>query len=128
MAIGVNWQEIWGPVWGPVWQQETVEVIPPVIITDSLAGATNGSPYVFQLEAAGTTPIEWTVEDGDLPTGMTLSSDGIISGTCASDDTYTFTVRATNTAGFDEQELSIVVAAGSGSTSGCVVLFRRRRR
>ena len=43
-----------------------------------------GYPYAFKLQAVGgATPYAWAVTSGALPTGITLSSDGNLSGTTA---------------------------------------------
>ena len=38
-------------------------------------------PFSYQLRAAGTGPITWRVTNGTLPSGISLSSGGLISGT-----------------------------------------------
>lgn len=64
-----------------------------------------GSAYSFQLVAstggAGGT-LTYTLQSGSLPTGLTLSSTGLISGTngAATGDTASFTVRVTDQANF----------------------------
>jgi hypothetical protein len=50
-----------------------------------------------------------------LPGGLTLSPAGAISGTPATAETSSFTVKATNSAGSGTKALSIVVAAGGSS-------------
>jgi hypothetical protein len=58
-----------------------------------------GVPYSVGLTATGgTTPYTWTPTTGTLPTGLTLSSSGTISGTPTAAGTYTFTVQATDSA------------------------------
>lgn len=47
---------------------------------------------------------------GSLPAGLTLSSDGVLSGTPSVDGTFTFTVKAENAVGSAAKELSISVA------------------
>jgi hypothetical protein len=44
----------------------------------------------------GTSPYTWSVSSGVLPTGMTLSTGGVLSGTPTSLGSYTFVVRATD--------------------------------
>jgi len=52
------------------------------ITTDSLPDATMGVDYAVQLEASGgNPPYTWSILTGTLPAGLTLSSDGLISGT-----------------------------------------------
>jgi hypothetical protein len=56
--------------------------------------ATTGVPYETQLTASGTGPWTWLFSSGSLPTGVTLSSSGVISGTpTATNATNTFRVR-----------------------------------
>lgn len=86
---------------------------PPVITTTTLQGGKVGEAYSQALAATGTTPITWALGSGSsLPAGLTLS-DGTISGTPTTAGTFTFTVKATNSAGSDTQELSIVIQAAS---------------
>ena len=81
----------------------------PSIITDSLPGGTVDTAYSQTLTATGA-PITWSVESGDLPDGLTLSEDGVISGTPTESGTFTFTVKATNSTGPVTKELSIQIA------------------
>lgn len=87
---------------------------PPVITTTTLQGGKVGEAYSQTLAATGTTPITWALGSGSsLPAGLTLSLSGIISGTPTAAGTFTFTVKAANSAGSDTQELSIVIQAAS---------------
>jgi hypothetical protein len=88
----------------------------PAITTTTLPGGTVGSAYnQITLTASGSTPITWSIEGGALPTGLSLSSSGIISGTPSTAGTFTFTVKATNSADSKTKELSIVISLGGGS-------------
>ena len=80
------------------------------ITTDTLPDGKVGEAYSQTLSADGTTPITWSVENGDRPTGLSLNKDtGEISGTPTAAGTSTFTVKATNSAGGDTKELSITI-------------------
>ena len=80
------------------------------ITTDTLPNGKVGEAYSQTLSADGTTPITWSVENGDWPTGLSLNKDtGEISGTPTAAGTSTFTVKATNSAGSDTKELSITI-------------------
>lgn len=85
---------------------------PPVITTTTLQGGKVGEAYSQTLAATGTTPITWTLDSGSLPAGLTLS-DGTISGTPTTTGTFTFTVKAANSAGDDTKKLTIVIQAAS---------------
>ena len=53
-----------------------------IVTTVSLPDAEVGVPYSVQLtETGGVTPITWTQTAGTLPTGLSLSTAGVISGT-----------------------------------------------
>ncbi len=64
-----------------------VIVTDPVVTTESLPAATAGVPYQIQLSASGgmttsSVPYRWRLGDGyNLPAGLDLSPDGVISGT-----------------------------------------------
>lgn len=85
---------------------------PPVITTTTLQGGKVGEAYSQTLAATGTAPITWSIDSGSLPAGLALSGN-TISGTPATAGTFTFTVKATNSAGSDTKELSIVIQAAS---------------
>jgi uncharacterized protein (TIGR03437 family) len=58
-----------------------------------------GVPYSTTLTASGATPpYAWMLTGGALPDGLTLSSDGAISGTTTSTGTFSFSVQATDSA------------------------------
>jgi hypothetical protein len=63
------------------------------ITTASLANATTGSAYSATLSATGGS-VTWTLSAGSLPSGVTLASNGVVSGTPSAAGSYTFTVRA----------------------------------
>lgn len=84
----------------------------PSITTTSLSGGKVGEAYSQTLAATGTAPITWSIDSSSLPAGLTLS-DGTISGTPTTAGTFTFTVKATNSAGDDTKELTIVIQAAS---------------
>ena len=85
---------------------------PPTITTDTLPDGKVGAVYRHTLTADGTTPIRWSVENGNgvLPAGLSLNADtGEIGGTPTADGTAKFTVKATNSAGSNTKELSITI-------------------
>lgn len=74
-----------------------------------------GVPYSFSYTlGSGTPPYVVTLQSGELPPGLTLSSAGVLSGTPTTDGDYTFSVRVTDANDlWDEQpdELTILPAA-----------------
>ena len=93
----------------------TVQPTALSITTASLPAGTVGQAYSNALAASGgTAPYTWTVSSGTLPTGLTLTSAGQISGTPSAAATFTFTVQVAD-GGAPQQiaskQLSITVAA-----------------
>ena len=68
------------------------------ITTTSLPGGTAGQAYApQQLQAAGgKTPYMWNVSNGQLPTGLTLTSAGVLTGTPTAWGSFAFSIRATD--------------------------------
>jgi len=83
--------------------------LPPIITTENLPNGATGTDYNQTLTATGDTPITWSLENGILPNGLTLSQDGVIFGIPIIADTFNFTIKATNNAGSDTKELSITI-------------------
>ncbi|WP_346534327.1 Ig domain-containing protein [Micromonospora sp. DPT] len=53
-----------------------------ITTTDPLPPGTAGQPYQLQLQAAnGTPPYSWSLVSGELPYGLALDNEGLISGT-----------------------------------------------
>lgn len=82
----------------------------PAITTESLPGGTVGEPYTETILAAtGDASITWSVSNGSLPAGLSLSEDGKITGTPTTAGTSAFTVKAENNAGSDSKELTLTI-------------------
>jgi hypothetical protein len=83
----------------------------PNITTGSLPGGTVDQEYNQTLQATGGIGLRtWTLS-GSLPAGLTLSQDGIISGTPTNAETTNFTVTVTDAFNqSDAQNLSIAVS------------------
>ncbi|MBX3475101.1 MAG: putative Ig domain-containing protein [Planctomycetes bacterium] len=91
----------------------------PQISTGSMPAASWGSPYSSQI-AAGTsasTGIQWMLESGALPPGLTMGQFGdpatLVSGNPTGTGTYNFTVRAIGPTGAQSlRALSIAIVGG----------------
>jgi hypothetical protein len=80
------------------------------ITTDSLPSGVVGEPYSVTLTATGgDLTYFWSLESGSLPTGLTLSDQGVISGTPTSADSSTFTVQVTSEMQMISREWTIPV-------------------
>ncbi|MCW2936855.1 MAG: hypothetical protein JWM19_7817, partial [Actinomycetia bacterium] len=79
-----------------------------------------GSAYSDTLTAAGgTAPYTWSVNAGSLPSGITLSSAGVLSGTPTTTGTYSFTVNVIDkNNGIATTPITLVVGAGLTLTFG----------
>ena len=65
--------------------------------TPSLPDGTVNQAYSQTLwSVAGTAPVSYTVSQGSLPGGLTLSGDGVLSGTPTTTGSFTFSVQATD--------------------------------
>jgi large repetitive protein len=78
----------------------TITVSPPTVTytpTSPPAGAV-GVAYSQSLAGAsgGTTPYSYALASGSLPAGLTLASNGALTGTPTANGTFNFTVRATD--------------------------------
>lgn len=80
--------------------QPTPPQLQPVVVqTSSLPPVAVGLPYSQQLKAlGGTGTYTWSVASGALPSGLSLSSGGVLSGTPTGAGTARFTVEATDSA------------------------------
>lgn len=81
----------------------------PSITTASLPEGKVNEEYSASLTADGSEPIEWSVTQGSLPTELSLSKDGKITGIPTVPGEYIFTVTASNDAGSVSKELTITV-------------------
>lgn len=92
----------------------------PVWTTASgaLTATGQGNSYSLQLVAtddSGAAPT-YSIASGSLPTGLTLSSSGLISGTCTGSGTFSFTVNATDANGTSTAQSFSIFSAASGGT------------
>ena len=72
----------------------------PALATTALPAAGAGTAYNFTLATSGgTAPFAFSVPPGNLPPGLSLSSDGVLSGTPTTSGNYTFTISAVDMAG-----------------------------
>lgn len=95
----------------------SLTVMPPAlqVSTTSVPGATTNVGYSTSLSASGgTQPYTWWVSAGQLPSGIGLSSSGVVSGTATVSGTFPFTAEVRDNSGSTATaSLSLVVAAGN---------------
>lgn len=72
-------------------------ILPPGVATESLASGNAEDPYIATFASIrGEGPFTWSVTSGDLPPGLTLSTEGELSGVPTDMGTFAFTVTVTD--------------------------------
>ncbi len=94
----------------------TVKVNPPPVapaITSGPPPATGkvGTAYSFAVTASGQPTPTFAVASGALPAGLKLSTAGVLAGTPTKVATYTFSVKATNSAGTATTEVYTITTS-----------------
>ena len=95
--------------WGAIATVTTAGLV-PTITTTTLPNGTDGVIYSNTVVADGDAPITFSLLSGSLPNGLALSTAGEIDGIPTLPGVYSFTVRATNSFGTDDQALTLTVA------------------
>ncbi len=89
-------------------------VITPSLLPDGIAGVA----YAETLAAPGSlAPAPFAVTAGSLPSGLSLTSAGVLSGTPLSTGTFAFTIGVTDTAGCSASESYVVDVFASAPVS-----------
>jgi subtilisin family serine protease len=85
---------------------------PPAIVTSSLPAGVVGTAYTAMFAAtAGTPPYSWSVVDGMLPAGLTLSVGGALTGTPTAAGSAAITVGVTDANGLaDSGSFTVSIA------------------
>ena len=84
---------------------------------------TAGQSYSRQLAACCSANYTWTVAGGTLPSGLTLSSSGLLSGAPAQAGAYSFLVKATDTGNsntYGTRQIDLVVTPLSMTAGGAL--------
>jgi hypothetical protein len=89
-------------------------VSPLSVATKSLPAAAVGTAYSQSLSAnGGLAPYTWTKVSGSLPTGLSLSSSGAITGTPSATGDSDFTVNVTDADGRTASAMLTIITVGS---------------
>ena len=83
----------------------------PQITTLSLPDASASNEYMYTLTASGTGTIEW--RGGNIPDGMALSRQGVLSGVPAKSGEYKLNITAFNSVDSDTAKLKLKVTGSS---------------
>jgi hypothetical protein len=102
---------------------DTVTIdIPPVFTSGTSTTFTLGTPGSFNVTASGT-PSPIFSETGALPSGVTLTTAGVLSGTPGAGGTYPITITAENGTTNTIQDFTLTVNGGPSITSGNSTTF-----
>jgi large repetitive protein len=91
-------------------RQFTITILQGVSIQQQTLGVTYlGEAYNAQLTATGGGTQTWSVQSGSPPAGVTLGTDGHLSGTPTATGDFTFVVKVTNGGGSDTETLTLSI-------------------
>jgi large repetitive protein len=91
----------------------TITVAPGLRIErKSLSPIVSGRPYSLQLAATGGGPQMWSIWAGRLPAGLTLGTNGLLSGIPTAVGNFTFIVQVAIGERSDTQTLTLAVVEG----------------
>ncbi len=87
------------------WYEYLSSLSPALTTASPLANGMTGATYSQTFATAGgTAPYSYVIGSGSLPTGLSLSSTGILSGTPTAAGTFSFTVQATDSLALTAQQ------------------------
>ena len=90
----------WNDVSGNNFPLVNMGTLSPVITSTPLASGTAGTAYTQALTASGgIPPYTWSIVSGSLPSGLSLDSSGVISGTANDIATANFTLQVADSNG-----------------------------
>lgn len=93
------------------------------VTSTTVPNGTVGVPYSATLTTSGgKPPVTWAVASGQLPTGLSLSSSGSITGTPSSAWSYTFVAQATDSAANTASQSFTLNVSGSASGGGTITI------
>jgi len=107
--VKIKWSRAGGGGTAPV-------ITSPAFLVTGTVGTIYPTTY---FTASGSTPITWSVTAGTLPTGLTFSSAGVLSGTPTATASGSIQFTATNAYGSANVSLALTVNA---ATAGLVPL------
>ena len=99
--------------------EEFTPTSPPLITTTSLAGGSRNTPYSQTAASEGIAPYQWSISNGTLPPGLTLSARGVLSGTPTQSGNFFFTVKVQDaTSASSSRTLSTAIGDATGTSFG----------
>lgn len=107
-----------GTVDGSISIIEAAPTASVIATTDGVIGV--AATETLSIASGGAAPFDWAVTSGDLPTGLSLSSDGTLSGSPTTAGVFAFTVTVTddnNQTGTIDGTITVIEAAPTLATS-----------
>ncbi|MGN6721896.1 MAG: beta strand repeat-containing protein, partial [Marmoricola sp.] len=108
--------------------QVTLQIVPPLsITTTSLGSGSYGTEYgATVLATGGVTPYSFAVTSGSLPGGLSMASNGTISGKPTGVGTFNFTVTASDSNGpVDTATANLSITIAKGATTLTVTPYTK---
>ncbi|MGM0577020.1 MAG: Ig domain-containing protein [Myxococcota bacterium] len=88
---------------GEICRNGSCQLVPLEIVTTELTPEIEGVPFFKQLFAeGGLPPYEWSIVQGELPEGVSLSADGVMEGSSLAVASWPFKVKVTDSTGQEE--------------------------
>ncbi len=84
--------------------------VAPVVVSGP-ANGTVGVPYSSRFAITGAPPANVTLVSGEIPSGLTLGSDGTLTGTPTQAGSYEFTVQASNPVGVYDASVTVAISS-----------------
>lgn len=85
-------------------------LVAPSFVTTTLPDGEIGATYNQRINVTGSSVVTFALKSGDvLPSGLSLSAQGVISGIPLEEGDFTFNVVATNGAGNESQEFTLSI-------------------
>ena len=84
------------------------------ITTPSVPNGAVGSSYSAQLQASGDQGVTWSIASGSLPSGISLSASGLLTGTPTTNGPSSFTVKVVSQSPAQEATRSYQIIVGPG--------------
>lgn len=103
----VKYVKIYSKVSKPVVVPSSDTLLIPKWLTNNFDSLTESNNIAFQLSAMNTKT--YSLISGQLPTGVTLNSTGLISGTIIDFGVYNFKIRAKNGLLFADKNFTIII-------------------
>jgi subtilisin family serine protease len=94
------------------WKYGILDILGAFLLITTSSDLPDGnikSVYFQKLSSSNIVPVSWSIDDGDLPPGLDLNSNGIIYGIPTMDGIFTFSIKAEYNGSFVTKSFSIYI-------------------